>query len=115
MRVRFTAWFLCAASIVGASTSGATAAAAKIALSSFAVSVCHAAPTADLTSFALQARRSKNCIHTVQFDDDSDGVAGCVNECKLQLEICLGERPAGESEERCQNLNDQCQNKCYNN
>ncbi len=35
-------------------------------------------------------------LRSVQFDDNDDGVGGCVNECKLKLEICLGQRPDGE-------------------
>lgn len=58
--------------------------------------------------------RSSACIQTVQFDTDADGVAGCVNQCKLDLEICLGLRPAGESSDRCDKIEDQCEDACYN-
>jgi hypothetical protein len=54
------------------------------------------------------------CIQPVQFDTDDDGVAGCVNQCKLDLEICLGLRPAGESSDRCDKIEDACENACYN-
>ncbi|MGE5266803.1 MAG: hypothetical protein ACM3L9_05480 [Deltaproteobacteria bacterium] len=54
------------------------------------------------------------CIQPVQFDTDDDGVAGCVNQCKLDLEICLGLRPAGESSDRCDKIEDACEDACYN-
>lgn len=57
---------------------------------------------------------SQSCVELAQFDDDDDGVAGCVNKCKLDLEICLGLRPQGESSDRCDQLEDQCENGCYN-
>lgn len=57
---------------------------------------------------------SRGCIQAIQFDSDDDGVAGCVNQCKLDLEICLGLRPAGESSDRCDKIEDQCEDACYN-
>lgn len=57
---------------------------------------------------------SQSCIEFAQFDNDDDGVAGCVNKCKLDLEICLGLRSPGESSDRCDQLEDQCENGCYN-
>jgi hypothetical protein len=53
-------------------------------------------------------------LRSVQFDDNDDGVGGCVNECKLKLEICLGQRPDGEPPDRCEKLEDDCENACYN-
>jgi hypothetical protein len=53
-------------------------------------------------------------LRSVQFDDNGDGVGGCVNECKLKLEICLGQRPDGEPPDRCEKLEDDCENACYN-
>ena len=53
-------------------------------------------------------------MRSVQFDDNDDGVGGCVNECKLKLEICLGQRPDGEPPDRCEKLEDDCENACYN-
>ena len=57
---------------------------------------------------------TRACIQSIQFDSDDDGVAGCVNQCKLDLEICLGLRPAGESSDRCDKIEDQCEDACYN-
>lgn len=57
---------------------------------------------------------SQSLMQLAQFDNDDDGVAGCVNQCKLDLEICLGLRPPGESSDRCDQLEDQCENGCYN-
>lgn len=53
-------------------------------------------------------------LQSVQIDDNDDGVGGCVNECKLKLEICLGQRPEGEPPDRCEKLEDDCENACYN-
>ncbi len=53
-------------------------------------------------------------LGVVQFDDNDDGVGGCINECKLKLEFCLGQRPDGEPPDRCEKLEDDCENACYN-
>ncbi|MCU0953822.1 MAG: hypothetical protein MUC37_04245 [Hyphomicrobium sp.] len=60
------------------------------------------------------ATGKRSCIQPVQFDSDDDGVGGCVNQCKLDLEICLGLRPAGESSDRCDKIEDACEDACYN-
>jgi hypothetical protein len=57
---------------------------------------------------------ASTCLQSAQFDTDDDGVAGCVNQCKLDLEICLGTRPEGEPPDRCENQEDTCENGCYN-
>jgi hypothetical protein len=65
-------------------------------------------------AFATAGAHDRACLQTVQFDTDDDGVAGCVNQCKLDLEICLGQRPAGESSDRCDKIEDACEDACYN-
>jgi hypothetical protein len=66
------------------------------------------------TSKSHGPSRTASHLRSVQFDDNDDGVGGCVNECKLKLEICLGQRPDGEPPDRCEKLEDDCENACYN-
>ena len=57
---------------------------------------------------------SQSYLQLVQIDTDTDGVGGCVNKCKLDLEICLGLRPEGKSSDRCDKIEDECEDACYN-
>jgi hypothetical protein len=74
----------------------------------------NASPKTIAIAAPMPQRSARPWLQPIQFDDDSDGVAGCVNACKLDLEICLNTRPDGEPPDRCEKLEDDCENKCYN-
>jgi hypothetical protein len=71
------------------------------------------AGAAPLYGRAVPSMATDTCLRLTQFDTDDDGVAGCTNQCRLDLEICLNTRPEGESRDRCEKLEDTCENGCY--